>query len=168
METSLEHILTSAYKTAMIAYMDAHPECFEEAVNLAISDKQPYSRRSAWLLWSCMIENDQRIRGHVKNIIDTLTTKHDDHQRELLKILLQMELTEEYEGLLYPVCVAVWEKLNKRPSVRLTAFKIIIKIAGNHPDLSHEIVLLTQEPYLDSLSLAVKKSISKMLMKSMF
>jgi len=163
METALEHILTSSYKAEMISYMNAHPEDFEEAINLAISNKQPYSWRAAWLLWSCMEENDQRIQGYIRNIINTLTTKNDDHQRELLKILLQMELNEEYEGFLFNVCVTVWEKINKKPSVRLTAFKIIVKIAKKYPDLSHEIIFLTQNQYLDSLSPTVKRSISRMI-----
>lgn len=163
METALEHILISSYKAEMISFMGAHPEDFEEAIELAISNKQPYSWRAAWLLWSCMEENDQRIQRHIKNIISTITTRNDDHQRELLKILLQMELNEEYEGFLFNVCVTVWEKINKKPSVRLTAFKIILKIAKKHPDLSHEITFLTQNQYLDLLSPAAKKSISKMI-----
>ena len=163
MGTALEHILISSYKAEMISFMDAHPEDFEEAIELAISNKQPYSWREAWLLWSCMEENDQRIQRHIKNIINTLTTKNDDHQRELLKILLQMELNEEYEGFLFNVCVTVWERINKKPSVRLTAFKIILKIAKKHPDLSHEISFLTQNQYLDLLSPVAKRSISKMI-----
>ena len=163
MKTVLEHILTSSYKADMISYMDAHPEDFEEAIILAVSDKQPYSWRAAWLLWSCMEENDTRIQGYIKIIINSITTKNDDHQRELLKILLQMELNEEYEAFLFDVCTTVWKQINKKPSVRLTAFKIIVKIAKKHPDLSHEIIFLTQNQYLNSLSPVVKRSISKMI-----
>jgi len=163
METALEHILTNTYKLDMIAYMAAHPDAFQEAVQLAVSDKQPYAWRAAWLLWSCMNENDDRIKGHIKNIISTLKTKNDDHQRELLKILLNMELNEKTEGYLFDFCISVWEKINKKPSVRFTAFKVILKIARNHPDLSQEITFLTQSQYLDSLSPAAQKSIIKML-----
>lgn len=143
--------------------MDAHPEYFEEAVNLAISDKQPYAWRAAWLLWSCMEENDPRIRGHIRKIIDVLATKNDDHQRELIKILQQMDLDEEYEGYLFNICMSVWEQIGKKPSVRFNAFKMIVKIAKKYPELSHEIVSLTQEQYLDSLSAAAKKSILKIM-----
>jgi len=163
METAFEHILTSFHKVDMLAYMDAHPDDFDEAIKLAVSDRQPYAWRAAWLLWSCMEENDQRLQRCIKNIISTITTKNDDHQRELLKILLQMKLDEEYEGFLYDVCATVWEKINKKPSVRLTAMKIIVKIAKKHPDLSHEIGFLTQNQYLDSLSPAARKSVSKMI-----
>ena len=163
METELEWILTNSYKANMISFLSTHPEYFEEAVKLAITDKQPYSWRAAWLLWSCMEKNDRRIQGYVKTIIDTLSDKKDDQLRELLIILQHMDINEELEGLLFNHCVTVWEKINKKPSVRFTAFKVIVKIAQKHPDLSHEIVFLTQDQYLESLSPTVKNSIYKMI-----
>jgi hypothetical protein len=163
METALEHILTNSYKTDLIAYMAAHPEDFEEAIQLAVSGKQPYAWRAAWLLWSCMEENDQRIRGYIKNITNTLSTTNDNHQRELLIILQHMELSEEDEGILFEVCITIWEKISKKPAVRINAFKMIVKIAQKYPDLSHEIVFITQNQYLDSLSTAAQKSISNMM-----
>ena len=56
--STLEHILTSSCEADMIFYIASHPEDFKEATKLAISNKQPYSWRAAWLLWSCMEEND--------------------------------------------------------------------------------------------------------------
>ncbi len=163
METALEHILINSYKDEMISFMDSHPEYFEEAIKLAISDKQPYAWRAAWLLWSCTEKNDQRIQKYIKDIINTITTKEDGHQRELLKILLLMELNEEYEGYLFDACITVWEKINKNPSVRFTAFKFITKIVKKHPELFNEIAFLTQDHYLESLSPGVKKSITKII-----
>ena len=162
-ETAFEQVLTNTYKAGMISYMAAHPEDFEEAIQLAISDKQPYSWRAAWLLWSIMEVNDTRIQEYIKDIIGTIANRNDDHQRELLKILQQMEINEEYEGLLFNLCTTVWDKIKKKPSVRLTAFKMMVKIAKNHPDLSREIIFLTQDQYMDSLSPAAKKSIFKMI-----
>lgn len=162
-ETKLEHILTHSYKADMISYMKSHPEDFEEAVNLAISDKQPYSWRAAWLLWSCMKKNDQRIRRYVEKIIDTIPTKCDDQVRELLIILQRMELSDDYEGKLFDICVHIWEKIGKQPSIRYNAFKLMVKIIKKHPDLSKEITFLTESQYTESLSDTVKKSISKMI-----
>lgn len=147
----------------MIAYMHAHPVAFEEAIKLAVADKQPYSWRAAWLLWSCMKENDPRVKGHIKNILHAITNKQDGHQRELLKILLQMELKDEQEGFLVDVCVEVWKKINKKPSVRFTAFQFLIKIAKKHPGLVHEINFLTQNQYMDTLSPGVRRSVARMI-----
>jgi len=162
METVFEYILTNSYKAELIAYMAVHPEVFETAIKLAVSDKQPYAWRAAWLLWSCMEENDLRIQGYIKNIIDTITATSDNHQRELLIILQHMVLVEKDEGIIFVICVNIWEKINKKPAVRLNAFKMIVQIARKYPDLSHELVFLTQNQYLDSLSVAAQKSVCKM------
>ncbi len=147
----------------MIAYMETHPEAYEEAVQLAISDKQPYAWRAAWLLWSCLEENDRRVQKHVKEIVKSVKSKNDGHQRELLKILLLMVIYKKYEGILFNLCLYVWVEINKSPSVRITAFKFILKLVKKHPELSNEITFLLQERYLETFSPGVKKSISKMM-----
>ncbi len=161
-ETKLEHILTHSYKADMISYMKSHPEDFDEAISIAIADKQPYSWRAACLLWSCMDENDQRIRGHIERIIDILPTRSDNQLRELLIILQRMELNDDCEGKLFDICVNIWEKVGKQASVRYNAFKLMVKIVKRHPDLSKEIIFLTEPLYTDSLSDNVKKSIFRM------
>ncbi len=163
METALETALTSFYKDEMIAFMNSHPECFDEAIDLAISNKQPYAWRAAWLLWSCIDKDDERIQVHIKKIIDSIAGKKDGHQRELIKILYVMELNDEQEGHLFNLCMDLWEKINKTPSVRFNALKFIIKIAEKHPELSNEVVFFTQNHYLESLSPGVKRSIQKMI-----
>ncbi|NNJ89752.1 MAG: hypothetical protein HKP53_10140 [Eudoraea sp.] len=162
-ETSLEYALTHYYKNEMISFMKAHPEYFEEALALAIIDKQPYSWRAAWLLWSCISKNDPRVQKHISKIIDCIGGRSDGHQRELLKILLEMNLNEEQEGYLFDICVSLWEQPGKKPSVRYTAFKFINKTAFEHPDLANEILLLAQEKYMRTLSPGVHRSILRMI-----
>jgi hypothetical protein len=163
MESVLENKLISCYKDEMISWLKSHPEHFDEAIKLAISDKQPFSWRSAWLLWSCMEENDKRIQKHIKAIVDSIKTKKDGHQRELIKILYKMDIKEKYEGILFDICMTIWEGIGKNPSVRITALKFILKMANKHPELLEEIVFLTQDHYLESLSPGVKRSIERMM-----
>ncbi len=163
METPLEAVLTSFDKDVMTSFEAAHPEAFEEAVKLALSDKQPYSWRAAWLLCSCMEENDVRMRGHIKKIISSLKTREDGHQRELLKILIKMELNYEQEGRLFDACMNIWEAVCKQPSVRINALKIILGIVKKHPELVHEIDFLTQDHYLETLSPGTKHSVKKLM-----
>ncbi|MBK9099742.1 MAG: hypothetical protein IPM14_16860 [bacterium] len=163
METVLEHKLLSSYKNEMISYMNSHPEHFEEAIELAVSNKQPYSWRAAFVLWSIIEENDKRIKKHINRIVKAVKDKSDGHQRELLKILLMMELDEKYEGVLFDICMNVWEQINKSPSVRINALKMIIKIAGKHPELKKEILFLAQDHYLETLSPGVRHSVKKIM-----
>ena len=163
MTTPLEHLLTHSYKDQMISDMSANPAFFEEALHLAFSNKQPYAWRASWLLWSCMEPNDQRIRKYIPDIIRCIPVCRDNQQRELLKILYLMDMNEEHEGILYNHCVGIWEKLHKQPSARYNAFKMILKIAKKYPDLHQEIKFLTQEPYIDTLSQAVRRGVLRML-----
>ncbi|MBU1095679.1 MAG: hypothetical protein KKB34_04285 [Bacteroidetes bacterium] len=163
MESELENILITSYKDQMILFLKSNPQYFDEAIKLAISDNQPFAWRSAWLLWSCMEENDKRIKKHIKSIVKSITTKKDGHQRELLKILYNLEIEEKYEGILFGTCLNIWEEINKSPSVRFTALKFILKIIKNHPELLEEIVFLMQDHYLESLSPGIKRSIERMM-----
>jgi hypothetical protein len=163
MKTRLEHILTNAYKAEMISYMQSHSEDFEEAILLAIADRQPYSKKAAWLLWSCMDWNDHRIQGQVKRIIDVLPERSDSHVKDLLIILQRMAINEKYEARLFDICVGIWTRTEKMPSVRYNAFKVLIKIGKKHPALIKEITLLTGSQYMDSLSDTVQKALLEMM-----
>ena len=147
----------------MISYMNSNPQEFEEAINLALSDRQPYSWRAAWLLCSCLEKNDSRIINYVKEILNVILEKNDNIQREFLKILYFMDLEDEYEGILFNICITIWEMTYKQPSVRYNAFRIIVKSAKKHPELANEVKYLTQEQYLDSLSPGAQRSVIKML-----
>lgn len=147
----------------MISFLNSHQEYFEEAFELAVSDKQPFAWRAAWLLWSCLKENDARIKKHVEKIIKSIKSKKDGHQRELLKILSLTELNSKHEGLVFNLCMDLWEQLGKDPSVRYHAIKFLLKIIQKHPELKIELAFLTQEHYLESLSPGVKRSVNKMI-----
>ena len=163
MESILEKKLMTSYKDELISFMKANQEYFDEAIKLAISEKQPYSWRAAFLLWGCMDENDTRIRKHILSIVKSIPDKKDGHQRELLKILSKMEIDEKYEARLFDLCMNLWEDINKKPSVRVTALKFIIKIAQKHPELLHEVVFLLQDQYLETLSPGIKESVERMM-----
>lgn len=167
METVLEQKLLSSYKNEMISFMNSHPEYFNEAIDLAVSDKQPYSWRAAFLLWSIIDENDKRIQKHIKKIVQSVKNKSDGHQRELIKILLMMDLDEKYEAGLFDLCLGIWEQIEKSPSVRINALKMIIKIAKKHPELVKEISFLTQDHYMESLSPGARHS-AKIIMKEVY
>ncbi|MDP3832196.1 MAG: hypothetical protein Q8Q47_13085, partial [Ignavibacteriaceae bacterium] len=107
--------------------------------------------------------NDRRIKKHLSRIVNSVKSKNDGHQRELIKILSQMELSPKHEGVLFDICLNVWEQISKSPSVRMTAIKFIIKIVKKYPELEREVPFLVQDHFLESLSPGVKRSISKMI-----
>jgi hypothetical protein len=145
----------------MITYVKSHPEDFEELITLAMGDKPIYSWRASWLLWSVIEKNDPRVRKHTEKIIELLPAKPDNQLRELMKTLQVMEISEDYEGILFDICLTTWESTDKQPSVRSNAFKLMAGIVKNHPELAKELFYVTSPHYLDSLSPGVKRSITK-------
>jgi hypothetical protein len=160
---SLENILMTSNKAGIMAYMAQHPEEVAPAIRLALTDRKPHARRAATLVWSCIVDDDERVKPFVNEIIASLPSKSDDHQRELLKILLPMALDDEQEGILFNFSLSLWEQIGKNPSVRFTAFRMMAKIANHHPELSSEMKLFTQPEYLETLWVTAKKSILGML-----
>ncbi|MCB0731684.1 MAG: hypothetical protein KDC88_11685 [Ignavibacteriae bacterium] len=165
MESALENILISGYKDDMISFLKNSPNYYDEAIQLALSDNQPFAWRSAWLLFSCMENNDQRLTKYLQNFLDVIELKKDGHQRELLKILMNMKMKSKHEGIIFNICMNIWEQLGKSPSVRITALKCIIQIVEKHDELAEEITFLTQDHYLETLSPGVKRSVKQMIAK---
>jgi len=163
MNTPLQRILMSHDKTRTIAYLKAHPEEVDEAVRLALGDQRPFCWRAAWLLYHCLQPNDPRILPKIDSIIGCLPEKEDGHQRELIKILLLMDLNEQQEGVVFDLCMNMWETIQKAPSVRHTAFKMIARITEKYPDLKKEIAFITQDRYLETLSPGIRRSVERMV-----
>jgi hypothetical protein len=161
MESILEHLLTHRYKADLISHMKANAGDFGELVSLAVADKQPYSWRAAWLLWSCMEENDHRLRKHLGDIVNALRSRPDNQVRELLNVLRRMKLSERHEAPLFDACMTIWEATWKPPAVRGNAFIMMLRIAEKHPALKSELALLTEERYMETLTPGVRHSILK-------
>lgn len=161
MSSTLENILIGSHKKEMVAFLKTHPEYFDEAIDLALSDNQPFAWRSAFVLFDCMDENDKRIKKHINSIIKCIGNKKAGHQRELLKILSKMNLTDKQEGIVFDFCIRLWEQIGNDPSVRMTAVRFILKIASKYPELLEEIKFLLKEEYLATLSPGIKHSIRK-------
>jgi hypothetical protein len=167
MEESLEYQLTARFsKKKLLAFINTDPKYFEQAIEFAISDEQPMAWRSAWLLGGAMSQNDVRLQNHVKAFIQTIKTRKDGHQRELLKILNKMDIDEDIEGYLFDICMTIWETITKSPSVRIKAFETLTKIAKKYPELNNEIEFLSEDHYTKTLSPGIKRSIEQFIKRS--
>jgi len=157
----VDHLEKRQPKSVWMRLMREHPEYFDEAVMIAISDKHPEGWRAAWLVCHNMHRNDQRIQPLLSDMIRSLKGKESGHQRELLKIIFKMKLTEEHEGPLFDACLTIWEDLSKQSSVRIVAFKQLANIARDHAELKSELKHFTADHYLASLSPGIKRSFEK-------
>lgn len=136
-------------------------EVYKAAIELALNNNHPLAWRAAWILAGCTQKNDPRIQPFVNNFIKEIHLKKDGHQREILRTLLLMKLDDEQEGHLFDICMTLWENINKTPSIRYLAFKVIYQICEKHSELKDELLFITQNQYLESLSPGIKKGVQK-------
>jgi hypothetical protein len=166
MTKSLNQILTGHLrKDELVTFLKKHPDLFRESIEVALGNSQPEAWRAAWLIMHYMTKNDKRIIKYINAILKALPSRKDGHQRELLKILLEMKLTEKQEGILFDRCISIWEDINKSPSVRSFAFLIITNTVKKYPELISEIEFLTQNHYTETLSPGIRNSIERMILE---
>jgi len=163
MRDTLNDILSSRInRSQLFSLFDAHPEKLEEAILLALSNKQPYAWRASWILSHYMKTNDPRFLEYSTELIKAIRFKKDGHQRELIRILQKLDLNDDNEGLLFDECMTIWESINKRPSVRIFAFKFIVDMVKKYPELNNEIKHLTQSQYQETLSPGLLRSFERL------
>lgn len=164
MVENLEQVLRAwVSKEYLIAWMEVHPGSFEEAVQLSMSGDNLIGWRAAWVVFHRMKANDARLRAFVGDFVRILPERESGHQRELLKILLKMKLDEDQEGRLFDVCMAIWERISKSPSVRSTALQYIVRVLKKYPEFIAEVQFITEERYLEGLSPGIRCGVERMI-----
>ncbi|OAN62928.1 hypothetical protein A8B79_01510 [Balneola sp. EhC07] len=161
MSETLRSVLIRRRKSEMVEFMDSHPESFDQAIKLALENEENLSWRATWLVAGVMEKDDQRVRPFIQKIIEVLPDRDDGHQRELLKILLKMELDEDFESLLFDISVTLWEQVRKQSSVRYYAFQGMMKVVEKYPELKNEVLSLAQPHFVNTLSPGVRKGVLK-------
>lgn len=158
-------LLLNTHKTSLIEILHQHPEDKIKLLDLLLNEKDPVAWRAGWLLSDCLDTDDPIIIPLISDIIHFIPEKSEGQQREWLKILLRMNLNEEQEGKLFDLSTQLWLNPKKQPSIRMYSFRLMLKIAGKHPDLIPEIKVLASTEHAENLSPGVKHSVGLLLKK---
>lgn len=156
---SLEYVMKHYRKDGMMRVVKERAGAVEELADMALGSDSYLAWRSAWLLWSCMEANDDRVKPFVDRLLEHLPNAADNLKREIFKVLELLELSEEQEAVLFDICVEEWKSVFKKPGVRFNAFKILVKIIRKYPEMSDFLDLLTEDQYFDTMSLTARKSL---------
>lgn len=164
--THLERVILTSYKKDVISFVLSEQDRFDELVHLTLSNKQPVSWRANSVLNYLTKKNDIRLQGKLNKILELLPQSNDSNRRELLKLLMKMEVPERMQAKFIDICIDLWTDVEIKPSVRFFAFRILIDFAKQYPELSHELMPLTKDRYMDSLSDGIRRSLEKRIKKS--
>lgn len=168
MSNSILEQLSSTYSsTEFNDIIINNADKFRELIEIALDNHVPASWRATFICHHQTTKNDPLLLPYLPQIIDAIPSKKDGHQRELLRLTLKMDVDEDLEGKLFDTCVTIWESVEKSPSVRMIAFKVIAKVASKYPEMKSEISFLTQDHYMESLSPGIKRSMLREAKKIM-
>ncbi|MFW5757359.1 MAG: hypothetical protein ACOCYO_01635 [Bacteroidota bacterium] len=150
-------------KNQLVKIIQEDEKLFKETLHLAINHhKNPIGWRAAWIINQVINQNDERIKVHASKIIEVIKEKEDGHQRELLKIIEKMDFEEKWESKILELTTNIWKQVNKPPSLRIVAWRILLQIAEKYPEIQTEIGFLSEERYLETLSPGIKSSFYKL------
>ena len=149
-------------KTAKVKWIADRPKEYPNLIATALSNTQPMGWRAAWLLRDTMAKADKRVIPYTDKILAVLPALPEGHQRELLKCVEVLPLDDEQEGQLFDLCVGIWERIGKQPSIRSVALKLLVQIAKKYPELVGELDHLGADEYMEPLSPGIRRSCERM------
>ena len=167
MSQPILEVLSARYSSTKFESIISREENpFNELMELALQNHAPASWRATFICHHKTSSNDPLLEPYIERIVSAIPSKKDGHQRELLRLLLKMDITEELEGKLSDICVTIWEAVEKSSSARILAFRVIAQITAKYPEMKNEMEFLTQSQYTETLSPGIKRSLEKIIQSS--
>ncbi|NUQ82155.1 MAG: hypothetical protein HUU10_11155 [Bacteroidetes bacterium] len=157
-EEKLSEILTTRRKPEMVRWVRRTPDSMPVLIRLASGDQGHLSWRAAWVLWDAMEPDDPRVIPHLSSMIKRLPSLPDNLIREWLMVMQRLTIPDKLEGRVFDFCLTVWEEIDKQPSVRLNALKLILKMAKHYPELISELGPVFEDRYTDTLTPGARRS----------
>ena len=124
-----------------------------------------YNQRAAWPIGIIARKNPEIIDEYLDLMIDKLGNgRHDSVERNILRILEEIEIPEHLEGILYQKSFELFNDLNRAIAIRVFAMTVLFKIAKSYPEMLEELRESIQM-YLPHGSSGFKNRGSKILAK---
>ena len=120
---------------------------FQQTLDFALED-HPRSWKAAWLLNQVVSKYSSDIKTNDIRICKSIPEKRSNQQRELLRLLENVEITSNNEGYIFDAALSCWEDLKAQSATRMVGFRLMLKIATKHEELLQEVENLMEERYL--------------------
>jgi len=116
------------------------PDLFHELMMLFFKDKEPVSRRAAWVADLVSEKHPELVDPYVDEIVSRLKSfTHDGMKRESLKMLIHGPLPKEKLGLLISVCFDWLTSGKESVAVKMFSMEILYRISQQEPDMKQEL-----------------------------
>ena len=117
------------------------PVRLEELMNLFFSDDNMICQRASWSVGLLGSKNPKIFEPYFPKMIEALEFPlHDAIVRNTLRTWKEMEIPEEYEGVVFERCYNYLVDVNQPVAIRVFAMCILSNIAVKYPELIEELI----------------------------
>lgn len=125
------------------------PAMFKQLVKCFVSTDMELSKRAAWSLGWAAKQCPALVYPHLKDIIAMLDApgRHPAILRNAVRVLEELEIPEDYEGLVMDACFRLVATPNVAPAVKAFSLTVLHRLAMRYPEIKHELQLVIEENF---------------------
>jgi hypothetical protein len=135
---------SKAQCTAIVKWVDASQERFDELFHLFVKDEYRVVQRAAWPVSYCVIAHPDLIKKHWSSLVKNLQQPnlHDAVKRNSLRLLTDIPIPEKYQGPIMGLCFKYVESPTEAIAVKAFALTILSNLTKLYPEIIAEIKLM--------------------------
>lgn len=149
----------------IVKYVGDDKNRFKELMTLFFDGEYRLAQRAAWPLSYIAIEHPKLLNPYFEKFVKKLETpgNHPAIARNILRVLQEIDIPENYQGLLIDVSFRIIMNETETAAVRAFAITVAAKISKNYPELKNELLIILKElsalPQLPSMTSRIKKAL---------
>lgn len=138
---------SKAQTTKIIKWVGNSQERFDELFHLFLNDEYRVVQRAAWPLSYCVIEHQQLIFKHFRDIVANLKLPGISSavKRNTVRLLQHVEIPEEFHGDVLNICFDFIMSMSEPPAVKAFALTILQKLALQYPEIKDEVKIIIED-----------------------
>lgn len=143
-KATLEQSQSKSNTIKIIEYIGDNPTRFKELIVLFLGKDKVPIQRSAWPLSYVGIQNPQLIKPYFGKFIKILNEEgnHSAVNRNLLKIMEEVEIPQKYQSQLFDSCIKIITNPNNPIACIAFAITVAAKICKPYKELSNEFIIV--------------------------
>ncbi|MBY0425967.1 MAG: hypothetical protein K2Q22_10055 [Cytophagales bacterium] len=131
----------------IIAYVGEEEHRFQELIELFLQGEYVVTQRAAWPIGIICSSRPYLFYPYLDRAIQLLKQSHihDAVVRNLLRILMEIKIPNQFQSEMVDICLAYIETPNKPSAIKAFSIGILENICLEHPDLAKEVQLILDQ-----------------------
>lgn len=131
----------------IVQWVGHSQERFDKLFELFIQNEEIISQRAAWSLNYCVIAYPELLDKHWSAFLQNLqqTGRHNAIKRNSIRLLQEIEIPEEYHGIVMDTCFRLASTPGEAVAVKAFSLTVLGKLAKIYPDIIPELKLLIED-----------------------